>query len=216
MWLWIGRNQKWIGFIGIVWIALTALSFIFSVIPVYNATPSLDTFYATQVPAIICDNSIDNTIITIDDISIRMSDVCARWTFPILANQQLTINDPQQMLISLGMGSSIIITWPAKGSINRTTNNDGIISYTFIKKNGTWLYYNPSGGEQIFDGRQISIANTFQHDKKVYLQKNYKRTREEAPSITKIALRKMRLLSLIDRSYNDKIHNLEFYLNKIK
>ncbi len=188
----------------------TTLSFLFSIIPVYNHKPTLDIFYATQVPSIECDNTLQ-WVIEINTITISMNDICKRWRFPILIEQQLKSNISWGVLLNLSMGNSIIVykwfVW-----ILKRTDNTWVPQFTvnvkqeWEKPSQLWLQ----------TSKQIDIRQSYEQDKKEYLQKNFPWVWEHAPRMTKIALRKMRLLGLIDRTYSDKISYLEFYLQEMQ
>lgn len=201
----IGWNQKWMWFLGWILSMLTALWFFFSIIPVYKYNASLSAFYASQVPSIVCDSSIEWSIL-IDTMKVSMTDVCKRWWFPLLSEQMIDIQTTQPVLINLAMGNSTTLQPAYKWVIKRTIEN-WIPLYTLS---------NPTGTTNQQTTNQYMVKQDFQQAKKEYLQKNYPRKREYAPSITKIAIRKMRLLSLIDRSYKDKVSSLEFYMNEIE
>ena len=206
MWLWIWWNQKWMWFVWWVLSIITALWFVFSIIPVYTYNASLNSFYAWEVPTIVCDTSIKWNI-TIDTINITMNDICNRTWFPLLTEQSIEIQTTEPVLINLAMWQSIILP-PAYKWIIKRTIVEWIPTYNFntpIPNSTTQQSTN-----------QETIKQSFLKKKREYLQKNYARKREYAPTITKIAIRKMRLLSLIDRSYDEKISRLEFYMNNIK
>ncbi len=206
MWLWIWWNQKWMWFVWWVLSIITALWFVFSIIPVYTYNASLNSFYAWEVPTIVCDTSIKGNI-AIDTMSITMNDICNRTWFPLLTEQSIEIQTTEPVLINLAMWQSIILP-PAYKWIIKRTIVEWIPTYNFntpIPNSTTQQSTN-----------QETIKQSFLKKKREYLQKNYPRKREYAPTITKIAIRKMRLLSLIDRSYDEKISRLEFYMNNIK
>lgn len=205
MGLWIWWNQKWMWFVGWVLSIFTALWFLFSIIPVYDHNISLSSFYAWEIPSIVCDQSIKGTIL-IDTISVTMNDICKRKWFPILSEQVIDIQTQKPVLINLAMWDSVVVPptykWVIKRSIKQWVpryNFDSTIPDSTIQQ----------------ATNQNTIKQSFIQKKREYLQKNYLRKREYAPSITKIAIRKMRLLSLIDRSYSDKVRNLEVYMKEV-
>lgn len=194
------------GFVWWVLSMITALGFIFSIIPVYNYNASLNTFYAWEIPSIICDISAQGSVI-IDAMSVNMNDICKRNNFPLLTEQAIDVQTNQPILINLAMWQSVILPPQYKWILKRSIE-EGIPRYSFntaIPESNT---------EQVTN--QDTIKQSFLKRKREYLQKNYPWKREYAPTITKIAIRKMRLLSLIDRSYNDKISRLEFYMKEVK
>lgn len=207
IWLWIGRNQKRLWFVGTVFTCLTVVWFLFSAIPVYNYSPSLDILHASQIPQIICDSSNSGKI-TVESTEVDMSDICKRGFFPILVNQTIKVNTRNPITIDLWLGNSASLA-PATTSKIQLQDKNTAMPYTFSSSN--WIEINNK-----LDSKHIAINQDYSIKKKDYLQKNFPWKREYAPSTTKIALRKMRLLSLIDRSYNDKVKNLEFYLQEVK
>lgn len=202
----MGRNQKRMGFVWWVLSILTALWFLFSIIPVYTHNTSLNTFYAWEIPSVVCDTSVQWKIL-IDSLDITMDDVCKRTWFPLLSEQIIEIQTNKSVLINLAMWDSVVISPWYKWAIKRTIE-EWIPRYNF----DTPI---PKTTEQQTTN-QDTIKQSFNQKKREYLQKNYLWEWENAPTITKIAIRKMRLLSLIDRSYDEKISRLEFYMREIK
>jgi hypothetical protein len=204
IWLRIWRNQKRMWFVGWVFSILTALSFLFSVIPVYDYKASLQWLYAWEIPTIICNQSNKGTI-SIDSLTISMSDICKRNWFPLLTEQTIDIQTTQPLLINLAMGDSILLDPEYKWTLKRNIV-DWMPQFTL----------SPLPEKQTTQNlNQTSIQQSFLKKKQDYLHKNFPRKREYAPTITKIAIRKMRLLSLIDRSYDDKVRSLQFYMKEI-
>jgi hypothetical protein len=199
--LWIGWQQKWIWFVWIVFAILTAISFVFSIIPVYTHIPNLDVFYASQIPNIQC-NAATQWNINIWDKDVSMQDVCTRWSYPILANQTIKNNTDSPLLISLSLWESIYL-WASKTAKIQRNTSWYILAWENITPN------------TILTTDQITLQNDFQQQKNTYLRTNFWWKREYAPSITTISLRKMRLMSLIDRRYTNWISWLEFYMQEI-
>ncbi len=142
----------------------------------------------------------------INDAQVSMSDICKRGSFPIIIQQHITPQTDAPILINLGMGKSVLLPPSTEGIIARSTGNEEksyILQTTIPLSTGSMTL------------NQVRIARQYADDKKSFLQKNYPWKREHAPSITKIAIRKMRLLGLIDRSYHDKITHLEFYMREV-
>ncbi len=142
----------------------------------------------------------------INDAQVSMSDICKRGSFPIIIQQRITPQTDAPILINLGMGKSILLPPSTEGIVARSTDNEGKV-YTLQTTSPI------NTGSMTLN--QVRIARQYADDKKSFLQKNYPWKREHAPSITKIAIRKMRLLGLIDRSYHDKITHLEFYMREV-
>jgi hypothetical protein len=85
---------------------LTTLSFLFSAIPVYDKSPSLDIFSLGQIPYIACLPSLTGSI-RIQDTPISLQTICARPRYPLLAGQMISIESGQEIIASLGNGKSI-------------------------------------------------------------------------------------------------------------
>lgn len=208
--LWLWWNQKAMGFIWGILSILTAWAFVFSIIPVYNYKPTLDVFYATQIPSIQCNDSVNGTIY-INTLTISMADICKRWKFPLLVEQRISSTISGWVTINLWFGNSAIIYNWYKWVLTRIDNN-WQSQYTL----STTQAWDLTPTQWVQNPIQSAIRQSYLQNKKDYLQKNFPWAWEYAPSMTKIALRKMRLLSLIDRSYNDKISSLEYYLQEIQ
>ncbi len=199
--LWIWWQQKWMWFVWITLTVLTAISFVFSIIPVYNHSPNLDILYVSQIPNIQCSPGTKwNISLWVNSIS--MQDICTRWFYPLLTNQQVKNETDNTILISLGLWKSVYLWVWQMGK---------------IQKASTWyeLIWNSNTPSSILTSDQITLKNEFNQEKATYLRTNFWWRREHAPSITTISLRKMRLLSLIDRRYNTRISWLEFYMREI-
>ncbi len=211
VWLWMWWKQQGIWFLAIVSCCITALHYVFTAIPVYNAQPSLDTFLASQVPAFICITDSTPKTLTINNSPLPQKDLCNRKNYPLYVGQNFARTDTWSLIIQYGDGTSTYIVGPAQGSIIRSAQ----WKYNTALSLWTGSYYNDTTDRYAAHSLQYAIANTFFSDKKSFLQTNFPWKRENAPLLTKVALLKMRILSIVDRSYSEKIKNLEFYMDNI-
>ncbi len=211
IWVWMWRRQTGIWFLAIVSCCITCLQYVFSVIPTYDHKPSLDIFLASQVPFISCIPRDTPKTIILNNESIWTEKICTRTTYPIYIGQEIQLPQTGAVIVWYGNGASTHIMWPAKGSLQRTS----WWVYTIQLIQWTGSTYNPQGSWYAYHPQQYTIASTFQENKKTYLQKNYKRVREEAPLLTKVAIRKMRILGIVDRSYSTQIDHLQFYMQQV-
>lgn len=215
LWLWIGRKQEWIWGASLFFGWLTLISLVFSIIPIYTAKPSLDAFYATKFPTLTClQDKLPTSLLLwgkeyAAQSSPSLQDICAR-AFPIYVWQPIHIVDTWAIIINLGNASSIYIQWPTNGTLQKNTTG-----YTFLAPSITQIsHYTPNGWTSAANPLQVSLAQTYKQEKKDYLEKNYPRTREQSSQLTKIAMRKMKILGLFNREFNEYIKNLEFYLTE--
>lgn len=207
---WQGWQQPGMGFAAIVWCILTALSFTFSSIPVYTSKPSLELFTIDQIPTIGCIPSTPTATIDIDTTPRPLASLCNRKPLPIIVGQRIQIPANTPVVIWLGNGESFF----TPGDSAFTTQRTGT-GYTVRIIQGTWAIY-PTQITTPLHALQSQINETYKRDRKEYLQNNFSWVRENAPGLTRVALWKMRLLWLIDRSYRDSADNLLRYMNEIK
>ncbi len=211
IWLWMWWKQQGIGFLAVVSCCITAINYIFTIIPVYNTTPSLDMFLASQVPSFVCIPETSPTTITINNSQISIKELCDRKNYPVYLWQNFSRSDTWSLIIQYGDSTSTYIIGPAQGSVTRSAQ----WVYTTILSVWTGSYYDGNSNNYAAHPLQYFIANNFFTAKKQFLQTNFPWVRENAPLLTEVALWKMRILSILDRSYSEKIKNLMFYMSNI-
>lgn len=208
IWIWWKQAVWW--FIGGILSVITSISFVFSAIPVYQYIPELDTFYATQIPRVLCSENINGTL-QINKMTIDMRDICTRWGFPILANQEIASSISWEVLVDVAMWNSVIIGNWYKGLVIRTYEKDKPYFTLRIIQEGS-----PKTINTIQTSSQIRIQNEYKDNLQKYLITNYPRKWSYAPIMTNITLWKMQILALLDWRYNDWIRWLEFYMSHMK
>lgn len=189
---------------------VTAISFIFSAIPVYQYIPELDTFYATQIPRVVCAENTNWTM-QINKMTIDMRDICARGGFPILANQEIISSISWDVMVDLAMGNSAIIGNGFKGNVVRSYNED--TPYYTLRIQQEWTSKTIT---IIQTSSQLRLQNEYKNNLQKYLMANYPWKWSYAPLMTNIAIGKMKILALLDWRYNDWIKWLEFYMSHMK
>jgi len=203
-------NQKRQGNLVFIGVFCTVLSFLFSLIPTYNAIPSLDAFRAMQIPKIVCDITHSWSSLLLNDTTLSMKTICSRTAYPLFVGQTIAQEKetPWNTTIDLGKWASIALQ---PGSTATITWSWWI--YNAIFQEWSWIEY--TGFATLTNTLQYNIARSYQLQMKQYVRNQYKRVREAAPKLTELAIRKMRLISLIDREYTNKIRNLRTYMQLV-
>lgn len=229
-WFRLWRRQQHIWFLAMISRILTWVWYIFSIIPVYTAIPSLTAFHAAQFPSFHCipwseentseknewNKTAENSTrvfhtypqtIQINDTAILGATVCAQNNYPLYVGQKIARQDTGAVIIRLYNGASIYLTGPFSGIFSGTKDQ----WFSFIITTGTQYGAIHWQRKTIIHPEQQRIIIDFFQARKFFVEKNYTRIRDDAPMLTTIAIRKMRLLRLVDRSYDDALHHLSLY-----
>lgn len=212
LWLWIWRQQKWLWFIGMIMSIIIAIQIFFTAIPVYTAKPTLDVFNTRQIPFLSCDINNAPATISIDGNAIARPLLCGKGNFPLYVWQDVSWNNTWIVIIGLGFGKSVAIEWPGRWQLTRTHTS----WYSFVVTAWISTYYEPLANTTAGNGIQYVIAQNYKTEKQAYIRENFPWVWENAPLLSQLALRKMKIISVFDRSYNDHIKNLQFYLHETK
>ncbi len=196
---------------------ITFIGFLFGVIPVYTARPTLDAFYATKFPTIQCIQDKIPSSLSLWKIEYTakslpsINDVCNR-AFPVYVGQLISRKDTGAVVVDLGNASSIYLEGPIVWMIAKNST-----WYVFDRKQATGraVFYWSNDSNYAIESIQYTIKNSFEQEKKTYLKKNFPRAREQSVWLTKIAIYKMKILGLLNREFNNYVKNLEYYMQEV-
>lgn len=195
---------------------LSLFLFIFTIIPVYTHTPSLDGFNTNTFPVIRCieNNEPSNITVQINAYVTKNNSnnqICSQNGFPLYVGQKVTRTDTGSIVIDIQNGSSIFIQWPANWSLQRTNN------WYIFPTNAAKVVSPFTPGQSNYENPlQYALFSDHERAKKEYLKANFPRERENSRVLTQVAIWKMRILGVFNREHSDAVKNLNYYLNAIK